>query len=55
MEVRPQHRTDHLLQDEIRLDDAYLGGERTEGGYGSGSSNKITFVATVEMHDGRNG
>ncbi|WP_043649664.1 IS1595 family transposase, partial [Chitinilyticum litopenaei] len=42
-----------LLQGEVRIDDAYLGGERTGGKVGRGSENKVPFVAAVELHDGR--
>lgn len=53
MEVMAQREAEHPLQGDIRVDDAYLGGERTGGGRGRGSSNKVAFVAAVEMHDGR--
>jgi hypothetical protein len=35
------------------VDDAYLRGERTGGGPGRGSSNKVAFVASVKMRQGR--
>lgn len=37
----------------MRVDDAYLGGERTGSGPGRGSKNKVAFVAAVEMSEGR--
>lgn len=53
MEVMRRRETDCPLQGDVRVDDAYLGGERPGGGSGRGSSNKVAFVAAVEMHDGR--
>lgn len=53
MEVMAQREAGRPLQGDIRVDDAYLGGERTGGGRGRGSSNKTAFVAAVEMCDGR--
>jgi hypothetical protein len=40
------------LQGDIRIDDAYLGGEHCGGKPGCGSANKVAFVAAVEMHEG---
>ena len=41
------------MQGDVRVDDAYQGGERTGGKAGRGSENKVAFVAAVEMVDGR--
>jgi len=53
IEAMAQRKADRPLQGDIRVDDAYLGGERTGGGPGRGSSNKVAFVAAVEMFEGR--
>jgi hypothetical protein len=53
MEAMAQREADRPLQGDISVDDAYLGGERTGGGPGRGSSNKVAFVAAVEMREGR--
>ena len=53
MEVMAQREADRPLSGDIRVDDAYLGGERVGGGPGRGSSNKVAFVAAVEMREGR--
>lgn len=53
MEVMVQREAQKPLQGDVSVDDAYLGGERTGGGPGRGSSNKVAFVAAVEMRDGR--
>lgn len=53
MEVMVQREAARPLEGDVRVDDAYLGGERTGGGPGRGSSNKVAFVAAVEMCDGR--
>jgi ribosomal protein L37AE/L43A len=49
MEAMAQREAGRPLQGDISVDDAYLGGERTGGGPGRGSSNKVAFVAAVEM------
>lgn len=53
MEVMAQREADRPLQGDVRVDDAYLGGEHPGGGRGRGSSNKVAFVAAVEMRHGR--
>ena len=53
MEAMRQREADHPLQGDVRVDDAYLGGERTGGKAGRGSENKVAFVAAVELRDGR--
>lgn len=53
MEVMAQREARQPLEGDVRVDDAYLGGERTGGGPGRGSSNKVAFVAAVELRDGR--
>jgi transposase-like protein len=53
MEVMVQREANRPLEGDVSVDDAYLGGERTGGGPGRGSTNKVAFVAAVEMKDGR--
>src|SRR5471032_1465801 len=53
MEVMVQREANRPLQGDVRADDADLGGERTGGGPGRGSSNKVAFVAAVELREGR--
>lgn len=53
MEVMRQREAARPLAGDVRVDDAYLGGERPGGGPGRGSSNKVPFVAAVEMREGR--
>lgn len=53
MEAMRQREADSPLEGDIRVDDAYLGGELTGGKAGRGSQNKVAFVAAVEMRDGR--
>lgn len=53
MEAMRQREAAQQLHGEVRIDDAYLGGERTGGKVGRGSENKVPFVAAVELHEGR--
>jgi hypothetical protein len=53
MEAMRQREADRPLHRDVRIDDAYLGGERTSGKAGRGSENKVPFVAAVEMREGR--
>jgi ribosomal protein L37AE/L43A len=53
MEVMHQREAGHPLEGDVRIDDAYLGGEQTGGKVGRGSENKVPFVAAVEMKDNR--
>lgn len=53
MEVMFQREAARPLHGDVRIDDAYLGGERTGGGRGRGSVNKVPFVVAVEMRDAR--
>jgi hypothetical protein len=52
MEAMRQREQDRPLQGDVRVDDAYLGGERAGGKAGRGSENKVAFVAAVEMVHG---
>ena len=53
MEAMYQREAEQPLIGDVRVDDAYLGGERTGGKAGRGSENKVAFVAAVEMRDNR--
>lgn len=53
MEAMRQREAARPLQGDVRVDDAYLGGERTGGKAGRGSENKVAFVAAVELREGR--
>jgi transposase-like protein len=53
MEAMRQREAEQPLAGDIRIDDAYLGGERTGGKAGRGSENKVPFVAAVELNGGR--
>ena len=53
MEAMRQREADRPLHGDVRIDDAYLGGERTGSKAGRGSENKVPFVAAVEMREGR--
>jgi transposase-like protein len=53
MEAMHQREAGQPLAGEVRIDDAYLGGERSGGKAGRGSENKVPFVVAVEMADGR--
>lgn len=52
MEVMVQREADRPLTGDVRVDDAYLGGECPGGGRGRASANKVAFVAAVELRDG---
>ncbi len=41
----------HLLDGAVQLDDAYLGGERSEGKAGRGSENKVPFVVALSLDE----
>ena len=53
MDAMRQREDGQPLSGDVRVDDAYLGGERTGGKPGRGSENKMAFVAAVEMRDER--
>lgn len=53
MEAMRQRESGRALSGDVRIDDAYLGGERTGGRPGRASENKVPFVAAVQMHEGR--
>ena len=41
----------YVLEGQVQVDDAYLGGERSGGKAGRGSENKVPFVAAVSLSD----
>ena len=51
MEAMRQREADRPLCGDVRVDDAYLGGENP--GDKGGRKNKTAFVAAVQMHEGR--
>lgn len=53
MEAMHQREAAQPLAGDVRIDDAYLGGERTGGKPGRGSENKAPFIVAVEMIEGR--
>ena len=53
MEAMRQREAEQPLQGDVRIDDAYLGGELTGGRAGRGSENKVPFVAALEVKDGK--
>lgn len=53
MEVMAQREDGRKLEGDVRVDDAYLGGEKTGGRGGRGSPNKVPFVTALEMRDRR--
>jgi hypothetical protein len=52
MDVMAQREADRPLQGDISSMTHTSGGEHTGGGPGRGSSNKVAFVAAVEMREG---
>ncbi len=46
-----QREARYLLEGQVHIDDAYLGGERSGGTAGRGSENKVPFVAAVSLSD----
>ena len=41
----------YVLEGQVQIDDAYLGGERNGGTAGRGSENKVPFIAAVSLTD----
>jgi hypothetical protein len=46
-----QREERYVLEGQVPVDDAYLGGERTGGKVGRGSENKVPFVAAVSFNE----
>src|SRR3546814_9538454 len=51
MEAMADRDTRYVLEGQVQVDDAYLGGERSGGKVGRGSENKVPFVAAVSLSD----
>lgn len=52
MEAMRQREAQQPLSAEVRVDGAYLGGERRGGKRGRGAKSKVAFVAAVELREG---
>lgn len=50
MQTMSERDAQYTLGGEVRVDDAYLGGERVGGKAGWGSENKVPFVAAVSLN-----
>ena len=50
MQTMAEREADRVLEGDVVIDDAYLGGER-QGKAGRGSENKVPFVAAVQLSD----
>jgi transposase-like protein len=53
MQAMAEREERYLLEGQVQVDDAYLGGERSGGKPGRGSENKVAFVAAVSLSDER--
>lgn len=51
MQVMLVREARYVLDGQVQVDDAYLGGERSGGKVGRGSENKVPFVAAVSLSD----
>jgi hypothetical protein len=51
MEAMSGRETKYTLGGQIQVDDAYFGGELSEGKVGRGSENKVPFVAALSLDD----
>ena len=51
MQAMADRKTRYVLDGQVQVDDAYLGGERTGGKVGRGSENKVPFVAAASLSD----
>ena len=51
MQAMSQREDCYVLDGQVQVDDAYLGGERSGGKAGRGSENKVPFVAAVSLSD----
>lgn len=51
MAAMAEREDQYLLNGQIQVDDAYLGGERTGGKAGRGSENKVPFIAAISLDD----
>lgn len=51
MRAMAEREARYVLDGQVQIDDAYLGGERSGGKAGRGSENKVPFVAAVSLSD----
>jgi len=51
MQAMAEREAGYVLEGQVLVDDAYLGGERRGGTAGRGSENKVPFVAAVSLSD----
>lgn len=51
MNAMAQREERYVLEGQVQVDDAYLGGERSGGKAGRGSENKIPFIAALSLTD----
>lgn len=51
MQAMAAREARYVLDGQVQVDDAYLGGERSGGKVGRGSENKVPFVAAVSLSD----
>ena len=51
MQAMAERENGYVLEGQVQVDDAYLGGERSGGKAGRGSENKVPFVAAVSLSD----
>jgi len=51
MQAMAEREQRYVLEGQVQVDDAYLGGERSGGKVGRGSENKVPFVAAVSLSD----
>jgi hypothetical protein len=51
MQAMTEREERYVLEGNVQVDDAYLGGERNGGKVGRGSENKVPFVAAVSLSD----
>ena len=51
LQAMAQREERYVLDGQVQIDDAYLGGERSGGKPGRGSENKVPFVAAVSLSD----
>lgn len=49
MQAMAEREDRYVLEGQVQVDDAYLGGERSGGKAGRGSENKVPFVAAVSL------
>lgn len=51
MEAVVEREARYVLDGQVQINDAYLGGERSGGKAGRGSENKVPFVAAVSLNE----